>query len=92
MMTNQAKRLKVGEKVVWSKSGAPVEEGVVTRKYYNTIYIQWADQAEPFKHYADTMNYAFTPQQLIDLETQARVAERVKELAVERRNKPYVWT
>ena len=91
MYAHQAKKLRAGDKVVWSKDNE-LCNGEVTRKYYNTICIKWDDQAEPTVHYADLMPHVFTPAQLEQMKKEAEVAAAMPAVLAERRKLLYRWT
>jgi hypothetical protein len=89
MMSYQAKRLKVNDRVVWSKPGSPDTPGEVVKKWYNSIWIKWEDVLEPVLHYADLMPYVFTPAQLKEIETEKEMAVKLQEMKKEDLKKPY---
>jgi hypothetical protein len=89
MLKSQAKKLKAGDRVIWT-NGAHVG-GVVVKKKWNTVWILWDDGLEK-THYADTMDHVFTAEQLAQLEEEKRVAEKVKDVQSEwRKTRPYKW-
>ncbi len=88
MQDYQAKRLKVGDHVIWSKKSVYDErlvnvdldgqEGTVVRKRYNTVWIKWDDGVER-THRAMFMDYIFTQEQLDQIAKEQQLAERVKQ-------------
>lgn len=85
MMKSQAKKLKAGDRVIWSRCVTVDRNvhGTVTAKKYNTVWIEWDDGTKQTM-YAETMDCVFTQKQLDDIDEQDRVVEKVKKWNAER--------
>jgi hypothetical protein len=82
MLKSQAKRLKKGDKVIFRKPGESQhdDDGEVVNKRYNTVWIKWSKQApDVTTHYAESMEYVFTPEGYARDQEAQRVGEKVKE-------------
>jgi hypothetical protein len=80
MLKSQAKRLKKGDKVIYRSPSGDSDEGVVTNKRYNTVWIKWDKRApEITTHFADTMEYVYTPEGYAAEQEARRIGEKVKE-------------
>ncbi len=89
MRKSQAKLLKAGDRVLWSKGDAPHVGGAVLKKKYNTVWIRWDDGIER-THYADSMDHVYTAEQLEAIEQEKRMAARIDEINREKLKRPLV--
>jgi hypothetical protein len=78
MRKSQAQKLKAGQRVVWRSPGGNAE-GVVTRKRYNTVWIQWDNQPTVTTYYAEAMDHIYTPEQWAAEQEQERIGRLVME-------------
>lgn len=89
MMKSQAKRLLAGTVVFWHGEGKE-SRGVVIRKYYNTVYIQWDDDIGEKTHFAETMDNVFTQEQLDAIKANKKVIAAVAEYKKDQLKRPIV--
>ena len=81
MRKSQAKKLKSGDRVIWTGQihSSEAINGTVIKKAYNTIWIKWDDGLEK-THYAETMEYVFTQAQLDEIDCERKVVEKIKDM------------
>ena len=91
MHTHQAKKLKVGDEVIWSKPGDVQCNGRVVYKHYDTIDIHWSDAEKPNRHYANLMPHVYTAEQLKQMADEKSVASKMEQVKAEMRKREYAW-